>query len=262
MRRRNAQMNRRQGFTLIELLVVIAIIAILAAILFPVFVKARESARASTCQSNLSQIGKALKAYMTDWQDTFPTNRNALAGMMLVSHVPLSDPTALPPITFQYGPNWVEALYMFVERVGGAGDNQTVWRCPCTQDIKFSATSSNTYAFNFNLLEQCEGQISHPGNTFMVREMDRMMGSFCRPKNASADGTVTPICPFLNDTDIDLPGVILKSKLHGRGSNIVFADGHVKAIPMALMDNTQIKYDGYQWWNSTASGKKLIAITP
>lgn len=60
-------MKHRRGFTLIELLVVIAIIAILAAILFPVFAKARESARAAQCQSNLKQIGIAIRMYGEDY---------------------------------------------------------------------------------------------------------------------------------------------------------------------------------------------------
>jgi len=60
-------MRRKHGFTLIELLVVIAIIAILAAILFPVFAKARENARKATCQSNLKQIGNALLMYLQDY---------------------------------------------------------------------------------------------------------------------------------------------------------------------------------------------------
>jgi prepilin-type N-terminal cleavage/methylation domain-containing protein/prepilin-type processing-associated H-X9-DG protein len=59
--------GRRPGFTLIELLVVIAIIAILAAILFPVFASAREAARASACLSNQKQIGLAARMYMEDW---------------------------------------------------------------------------------------------------------------------------------------------------------------------------------------------------
>ena len=61
---------KTKGFTLIELLVVIAIIAILAAILFPVFARAREKARQSACQSNLKQIGLALKMYTQDYDET------------------------------------------------------------------------------------------------------------------------------------------------------------------------------------------------
>ncbi|MCC7494355.1 MAG: DUF1559 domain-containing protein [Fimbriimonadaceae bacterium] len=66
----------RRGFTLIELLVVIAIIAILAAILFPVFAKAREKARQSSCASNLKQIAIALTQYTQDYDETMHLHRN------------------------------------------------------------------------------------------------------------------------------------------------------------------------------------------
>ncbi len=65
-------MRKRRGFTLIELLVVIAIIAILAAILFPVFAKAREKARQTTCLSNTKQIGLATMQYTQDWDEFYP----------------------------------------------------------------------------------------------------------------------------------------------------------------------------------------------
>ena len=64
--------RNRKGFTLIELLVVIAIIAILAAILFPVFAKARQAALKTKCIANLKQIGTAIKMYMNDNEETFP----------------------------------------------------------------------------------------------------------------------------------------------------------------------------------------------
>lgn len=65
----------KRGFTLIELLVVIAIIAILAAILFPVFARARESARLRVCTSNAAQMAKAIEIYMGDADDKYPMNR-------------------------------------------------------------------------------------------------------------------------------------------------------------------------------------------
>ena len=61
-----------RAFTLIELLVVIAIIAVLTAIIFPVFASARAKARAATCQSNLRQIGVAIRMYADDYDGTFP----------------------------------------------------------------------------------------------------------------------------------------------------------------------------------------------
>lgn len=71
-----ASASKRRAFTLIELLVVIAIIAILAAILFPVFGRARENARRSSCQSNMKQIGLGFKQYIQDYDEKFPVGSN------------------------------------------------------------------------------------------------------------------------------------------------------------------------------------------
>ncbi len=73
----NASTKSKGAFTLIELLVVIAIIAILAAILFPVFARARENARRSSCQSNLKQIGLGILQYTQDYDETMPKTRDA-----------------------------------------------------------------------------------------------------------------------------------------------------------------------------------------
>ena len=68
--------KQRSGFTLIELLVVIAIIAILAAILFPVFAQAREKARQASCLSNMKQVGTAFTMYLSDFDSVYPTCDN------------------------------------------------------------------------------------------------------------------------------------------------------------------------------------------
>jgi len=71
--------RRRKGFTLIELLVVIAIIAILAAMLFPVFARARESARKIQCLANVKNIATAIQMYFTDYDKLMPTEHGQAA---------------------------------------------------------------------------------------------------------------------------------------------------------------------------------------
>lgn len=72
---------KRRGFTLLELLIVISIIAILASILFPVFARARETARRSSCASNLSQLGGALNMYAQAYDGHFPRKNNSYAAL-------------------------------------------------------------------------------------------------------------------------------------------------------------------------------------
>src|ERR671933_2119510 len=84
--------SRDHGFTLIELLVVIAIIAILAAILFPVFAKARAKARQATCLSNLKQLGTAFMMYAQDYDETYPMSNYGLSSGVNRSWQYLVDP--------------------------------------------------------------------------------------------------------------------------------------------------------------------------
>ena len=116
----------KKGFTLIELLVVIAIIAILAAILFPVFAQAREKARASSCLSNTKQFGTALILYMDDYDETYPPHSS-----LDPSTVP-TDPNSPSNkfsghwsdwwISVKYS-NWMDSLYPYVK-------NNSMFVCP------------------------------------------------------------------------------------------------------------------------------------
>lgn len=108
------QRPQRRGFTLIELLVVIAIIAILAAILFPVFAQARDSARQSACLSNEKQLGTALMMYAQDYDENLPSWPYAGA----------SDIRKSPTFTSGWGYSiWVPALMPYVK-------NEGVFSCP------------------------------------------------------------------------------------------------------------------------------------
>src|SRR5690242_8344294 len=93
---------KRKAFTLIELLVVIAIIAILAAILFPVFAQAREKARQTTCLSNLRQLGLGFKMYAQDYDETYP--------LINISYWALQ-------------PEMMKAVDPYIK-------NKTIWACP------------------------------------------------------------------------------------------------------------------------------------
>jgi len=85
-------MLKRRAFTLIELLVVIAIIAILAAILFPVFAKARAKARQTSCLSNLRQLGTASLSYVQDYDETYPPNTYTYDGAVMHTWVDMQMP--------------------------------------------------------------------------------------------------------------------------------------------------------------------------
>src|SRR5687768_2269727 len=105
----NAVPAKPKGFTLIELLVVIAIIALLAAILFPVFSRARENARRSNCQSNLKQIGLGILQYTQDYDETMVAQRygNGLCGAASAG----AAPTAPGCGTYK----WMDATYPYIK---------------------------------------------------------------------------------------------------------------------------------------------------
>jgi prepilin-type N-terminal cleavage/methylation domain-containing protein/prepilin-type processing-associated H-X9-DG protein len=272
-------MKGRKGFTLIELLVVITIIAILAAILFPVFAKARETARASSCQSNMKQIGTAMKTYIGDWDDTFPTNRpwaGATVGPLNVQVQLSTEAYLVNDRVFQYGPNWVEALYPYVERVVQGSDPASVWKCPKTVDASapqlgpLAATAAVTYAMNSWMAEQGEAMIQQASQVMLVREMDRRWNATMRPTMLPSQVTPsTSTLPYaFNHNDQYLIGTARpRNKLHGEGSHLLFTDGHVRAFSLSyLPTRTERDTATGMWWNYVVSGdmaqKRSIAISP
>jgi prepilin-type N-terminal cleavage/methylation domain-containing protein/prepilin-type processing-associated H-X9-DG protein len=125
MKRNNFTPKSRthQGFTLIELLVVIAIIAILAAILFPVFARARENARRASCQSNLKQIGLGIAQYTQDYDEKLPGRYNN------VSSVVTPDPLGGNAV----GVSWRDMIQPYIKSTqlfacpSNTGNSQTTW---------------------------------------------------------------------------------------------------------------------------------------
>ncbi|MGV3721772.1 MAG: DUF1559 domain-containing protein [Actinomycetota bacterium] len=110
----NRAVSVRKGFTLIELLVVIAIIAILAAILFPVFARAREAARSTTCKSNLKQIGLAVNMYKQDYDESLPFLVNGSSWTW-------------------NNTDWVNTSYWGVFYLPYT-KNQQIWACPSSKE--------------------------------------------------------------------------------------------------------------------------------
>ena len=188
----------RRGFTLIELLVVIAIIAILAAILFPVFARAREKARQASCLSNGKQLGIAFQTYVQDYDET---------------------------IILEYGasPTWPSRIMPYVK-------NNQVFSCPSSQ-FKFDGSSSYSLSIGINLwssyypgwaghmmtLAQC----NRPSETMIFSDSTI---THTNPENMDAGGYwLVQTGPF---TTTASRGKI--AARHNRGANITYIDGHSK----------------------------------
>ncbi len=136
---------KQRAFTLIELLVVIAIIAILAAILFPVFAKAREKARQSSCLSNVKQLMLATMQYTQDYDETLPLNGR--------------DDTVTP----SYNVRWYNCIEPYVKSAG-------VFACPSK---RYSGTNRG-YGMNYNLSgwgwARAMGDIQNPAGTCIIMD--------------------------------------------------------------------------------------------
>ena len=131
--------KRRKGFTLIELLVVIAIIGILAAMVFPVFARARESARKAVCLSNMKNIALAFQMYLADSNDTLPPSerRQEVADYLEAA------PGGGNPLTCTNNPGWMDFKANPYLRWPVILDeyvkNRDVWMCPSAKVITYAA---------------------------------------------------------------------------------------------------------------------------
>jgi prepilin-type N-terminal cleavage/methylation domain-containing protein/prepilin-type processing-associated H-X9-DG protein len=199
--RNQAGRLKTKGFTLIELLVVIAIIAILAAILFPVFARARENARRSSCQSNLKQIGLGIMQYTQDFDEKY---------------VPRQNPHG----------NWGQLTQPYVKSV-------QLFACPSNPRASTNVMDSTvpatiqtpiprSYAANPRIMNENNGlamsALNAPATKILVGEME-------------ANGWNDMLAPSHMQGWSTPPNAITATYAGHLGTmNVLFADGHVKAM--------------------------------
>ncbi len=195
---------RRTGFTLIELLVVIAIIAILAAILFPVFARAREKARQASCQSNLKQLSLSTLMYVQDYDETYPAWFR-----QSVTVSPLHPSTAVAP----YVKN--QQVYVCPSHDPGSV-NGTYWSFQITGPVNYGyAWSWYIHGNDTPFAPRREGDIAKSAETVMMGDAQHCWGG----------GDAIPWSNTCCDTT---PPTADSASRHNGGENLAFCDGHVK----------------------------------
>ena len=184
--------RRRDAFTLVELLVVIAIVAILAAILFPVFARARENARRSSCQSNLKQISLGATQYSQDYDERFPLGLTANGAGAYLSSFDLIQPYT---------------------------KSQQIGICPSDGDVP-----------GVNLYLPGSRPVSYKANVRLTTSP--FLGEMSPPSMAQvSDSAHLPVIWDAINISVDpfAPDVPVMRR-HLEGANCAFADGHVKWI--------------------------------
>jgi prepilin-type N-terminal cleavage/methylation domain-containing protein/prepilin-type processing-associated H-X9-DG protein len=216
-------MRERRGFTLIELLVVIAIVAILAALLFPVFLNARESARRTACLSNLRQIGVLFHQYRADWDEEDP--------WMVVWGIRQVEQDGIPMLTFG-GTFWFDFLDPAL-RAGRGKPGATIWRCPSAEEADGTGHVC-TYGVNpgLYLLNVEDPPTLNEGSVYVPRTdpvpdpSDTLLVS---------DGRHDRSDPWYGSGDCmkARPDLLNGGSLlltHSRRVNFLFYDGHARAL--------------------------------
>lgn len=211
-------MNKNRGFTLIELLVVIAIIAILAAILFPVFAKARSKARQSSCTSNLKQLGIALGMYRSDYDEVncqyrFCNSANPSATGFYPPDIWWApyDPSVAPDAT--PGANWNVGLLSPYTK------NTQIFKCP--EEPKWQCGYCMSYIYG-SPMGLPDSYCTDPALRTVVWDHRRTPG--CAD---TTNYTANPRPPFLPFEGVSGSETHYPTR-HSGGCNFLFYDGHVK----------------------------------
>lgn len=223
----------RRGFTLIELLVVIAIIALLAAILFPVFARARENARRASCQSNLKQLSLGMLQYVQDYDERLPKtffDYNGNGTWQAASDI-----------------GWVEVLDPYLKNI-------QIFQCPSEPTKQKTDPDSvngfNDYAFSQYLSGLHLSAVRYPALTLML--MDSASGATNRFIQCDDNGnSVASLATKLPVVD-----------RHLEGSNYAFADGHVKWFKAAGSDSATGIYDDDLKTTTTPALGTVPSCTP
>lgn len=198
---------RKKGFTLIELLVVIAIIAILAAILFPVFARARENARRASCQSNLKQLGLGLAQYTQDYDEKYPRY----------------SADDYNPATDEYG--WTLLVQPYLKSV-------QILQCPSETSALSDTEKTRGYSDYWINLYIYGGTGASPSAVPSLSQFSSSALTITNFDMWQVNSNVRLGWPDFRDRCIDkTPGTEIyynAARRHLEGANYLFADGHVK----------------------------------
>lgn len=229
------KLRRHQGFTLIELLVVIAIVSILAAILFPVFSRARENARRASCISNVKQIGLGMLQYTQDFDEMLP-RISICGGPMLESGI--ASPASTASACLEPGQRlhlWMHVIYPYVKNAG-------VFNCPSGIDSAYSDTFDGSYmqminyGYNFYLGMDANGllngrslaSVPWASRTPMVAESSNYRTDpdpKCIPGHTVTTFPELDWCTTSGANSGDAP-----LGRHFNRTNLVYVDGHAKSV--------------------------------